>query len=80
MYVYVPHLYQVPQEEEKNELDPQVPQKSNMSSYLLIHLFSPRGTFLCNSHVSCPLKGISNENGSVSPRRTQLSAFPLPQD
>lgn len=29
MYVYVPHLCQ---EEEKNESDPQVPQKSNMYS------------------------------------------------
>lgn len=32
MYVYVPHLCQVPQEKEKNESDPQVPQKSNMYS------------------------------------------------
>lgn len=79
MYVYVPHLCQVPQEEEKNELDPQVPQKSNMCSSLLIHLFSPRGTFLSNCQVMCPFKGISNENGSVSLRKTQLPAFPLLQ-
>lgn len=77
--MYVPHLCQVPQEDQKNDLDPlelelqmatmwvweQNPGPSEKQQALLTaeSSLSPKGTFLSNCQVMCPFKGISNENG-----------------